>query len=135
MVIFIGGAQFTGLEGKKHPGFICSRQWYRPTLNRSCLTDQKVFTDQRDKTIGWVKTWADGKKRFVWDAIDNESCNGSLCSAENYTDSNHFSSYYADYLFRELIRAQPEILPERAHLGSIQGDRRVQVPKTEQQID
>lgn len=112
VVIFIGGAQFSGLQGKKHPGFICTRQWYRPNVSVDCLTNQRVFTAQRDKGFGWTKDWADGKKRFVWDAINNQSCDGEFCFAEHYEDSNHFSDYYADYLFRELVRLHPESLPK-----------------------
>ena len=105
VVIYLNAPRFDGLEGMSE-GY-CFPQWYKPALSPNCMVDTKTFLDKRDRDFGWIKTWADGKRRLVWDGVDATTCGPKVCSASHYKDEAHFQDYYSSYIFRRFIALHP----------------------------
>jgi hypothetical protein len=105
VVIYLNAPRFDGLEGMSE-GY-CFPQWYKPALSPNCMIDSKTFLDRRDRDFSWIKTWADGKRRLVWDGVDATTCGPKVCSASHYKDEAHFQDYYSSYIFRRFIALHP----------------------------
>ena len=106
VVIFLDSAQFPNLLAG---GRQCEPEWFRPFISEDCFIPKSTFLEERDKNFGWISQWADGSRKFVWDAIDPTTCNETMCLASHYSDSNHFKDYYARYLFSLFIRRFPNL--------------------------
>jgi len=107
VVIYLNAPRFDGLEGMSE-GY-CFPQWYKPALSPNCMVDTKTFLDRRDRDFGWIKTWADGKRRLVWDGVDATTCGPKVCSASHYKDEAHFQDYYSSYIFQRFLRSHPSL--------------------------
>jgi peptidoglycan/LPS O-acetylase OafA/YrhL len=108
VVIFLDSAQFPNL--RYSGGELCEPQWFRPFISEDCFISKSNFLEGRDKNFGWIFQWADGSRKFVWDALDPTTCNETMCLAAHYRDSNHFKDYYARYLFSLFIRRYPNLM-------------------------
>lgn len=100
-VIYLDSAQFTNL--KEGEGELCNPEWFRPILKVNCTVDKHSYIAQIDNLFGWLHHWADDKYRFVWNGIDETTCDANRCVAAHYVDSNHFKGYYADFIFRKFV--------------------------------
>ena len=107
VVIYLNAPRFDGLEGMSE-GY-CFPQWYKPALSPDCMVDAKTFLDRRDRDFGWIKTWADGKRRLVWDGVDATTCGPKVCSASHYKDEAHFQDYYSSYIVQRFLRSHPSL--------------------------
>jgi len=107
VVIYLNAPRFDGLEGMSE-GY-CFPQWYKPALSPNCMVDTKTFLDKRDRDFGWIKTWADGKRRLVWDGVDATTCGPKVCSASHYKDEAHFQDYYSSYIVQRFLRLHPRL--------------------------
>ena len=107
VVIYLNAPRFDGLEGMSE-GY-CFPQWYKPALSPNCMVDTKTFLDKRDRDFGWIKTWADGKRRLAWDGVDATTCGPKVCSASHYKDEAHFQDYYSSYIVQRFLRLHPRL--------------------------
>lgn len=73
------------------------------------MVDAKLFLDRRDRDFGWIKTWADGKRRLVWDGVDATTCGPKVCTASHYKDEAPFQDYYSAHIFQRFIRIHPSL--------------------------
>jgi hypothetical protein len=105
VVIYLNAPRFDGLEGMSE-GY-CFPQWFKPALSPNCTVEAKPFLARRERDFGWVRTWADGKQRIVWDGVDATTCGPKVCSASHYKDEAHFQDYYSSYIFRRFITRSP----------------------------
>jgi len=101
VIIYLNAPRFEGLEGMSE-GY-CFPQWYKPAMSPNCMVDAKPFLDRRDRDFGWIKTWADGKRRLVWDGVDATTCGPNVCTASHYKDEAHFQDYYSAYIFQRFL--------------------------------
>lgn len=107
VVVYVDSALFPRLGKKK----ICSRQWFRPVVSPDCYINLDQYLKQRDSVVGWLDGWSDFKNKFVWDGLDPLTCSNGKCSAEHYSDDNHFYHDYANYIFLKFVRDHPSLLP------------------------
>ena len=105
VILYLNAPRFDGLEGMSE-GY-CFPQWYKPALSPNCMVEAKPFLDRRDRDFGWIKTWADGKQRLVWDGVDATTCGPKVCTASHYKDEAHFQDYYSSYIFRRFTALHP----------------------------
>jgi len=108
VVIYLNAPRFDGLEGMSE-GY-CFPQWFKPALSPNCTVATIPFLAQRDRDFGWIKTWADGKRRIAWDGVDATTCGPMVCSASHYKDEAHFLDYYSTYIFERFLRLHPDLL-------------------------
>ena len=109
VVIYLNAPRFDGLEGMSE-GY-CFPQWFKPALSPNCSVAAKPFLARRERDFGWVRTWADGKHRVVWDGVDATTCGPMVCNASHYKDEAHFLNYYSYYIFQQFLRLHPHVLP------------------------
>jgi peptidoglycan/LPS O-acetylase OafA/YrhL len=103
VVILLDGAQFVNLTG----GGLCYEQWFRLSLSKDCFIKETIYLQRRDADFGWVLKWKNDINKFAWDAMDKTTCNNDLCRATHYRDNNHFTGYYADYIFSKFLYMHP----------------------------
>jgi peptidoglycan/LPS O-acetylase OafA/YrhL len=105
VVVYLGGVRFTEdtVEG------LCQKQWFRPSLSSDCWMDPSGHLQDRETRFGWVFRWADGVSRFAWDGLDEQTCSKNRCSAAHFSDSNHFTKYYANYIFTKFLERHPGV--------------------------
>jgi hypothetical protein len=124
VVLYLNAPRFPGLEGMSE-GY-CYPQWFKPVLSENCRVDAKSFLDLRQKGFGWIKQWADGKRRIFWDGVDPTTCNGSYCLASHYKDEAHFMDYYSAYIFNQFVSRHAHLLGSS---GADRGDRKAAAPR------
>lgn len=108
VVLYLNAPRFPGLEGMSE-GY-CYPQWFKPALSPDCRVDARAFLEKRQHDFGWIKSWADGKHRLVWDGVDPTTCDGDDCQASHYKDEAHFLDYYSAYIFNRFVSSHPHLL-------------------------
>jgi len=108
VVIYLNAPRFPGLEGMSE-GY-CYPQWFKPALSPDCRVDSRAFLEKRQSDFGWIKSWADGKHRLVWDGVDPTTCDGDDCQASHYKDEAHFLDYYSAYIFNRFVSSHLHLL-------------------------
>jgi peptidoglycan/LPS O-acetylase OafA/YrhL len=109
VVVYLNAPRFPGLEGMSE-GY-CYPQWFKPALSSNCRVDAQSFLNRREQDFGWIRAWADGKRRLVWDGVDPTTCDARQCYAAHYKDEAHFLDYYAAYITQKFLNNHPR-LPE-----------------------
>ena len=105
-VLFIDSVQFPGLS---IPAALCSTEWFRfkDSMPENCFFSLKKHRSIIGKILPWRQIWSDNPHNIIWDATDyQQSCEGDVCNAGRYLDSNHFSSEYADRHFQKFSEHQ-----------------------------
>jgi peptidoglycan/LPS O-acetylase OafA/YrhL len=109
VVVYLNAPRFDGLEGMSE-GY-CFPQWFKPALSPNCTIEAMPFLARRERDFGWLRTWADGKQRVVWDGVDASTCGPVACIAAHYKDEAHFLDYYSFHMFQRFLRIYPHLLP------------------------
>ena len=106
VVLYLDAPQFPRFEG----GQVCSNQWFSPIQIRDECHASKLSHDRAMHAyFGWHKKWRLERPsmRFVFNASRYALCSRDDCTAEHYSDSNHFKDYYADYLWQRFLLDTP----------------------------
>jgi peptidoglycan/LPS O-acetylase OafA/YrhL len=104
VVIYLNGPRFPGLEGTIE-GY-CTPQWYKTQLDPDCAVSS-AFLAARQNDFALLYQWADGKRRILWDGVDNSTCGPTVCQAAHYKDEAHFRPYYSNYIFNLFANGHP----------------------------
>ena len=115
VVFYSDGVQFAALD--KLPGSLCRREWFRPAALVAKACTQSLHTHQleMDRRFGWRHAWQDKRHRFSWDATRyRRDCDGDVCRATSYHDSNHFNGAYAAAVFHGFAADHPQLLSQDA---------------------
>ena len=95
VVLYIDSVIFPSLD---LPGAICTEEWFRKpyNINKNCKNSLTAHINNFDKYFKWREDWEDKKNKYVLNAyLYAEDCEGDICSASNYNDSNHFTYQFA----------------------------------------
>jgi peptidoglycan/LPS O-acetylase OafA/YrhL len=111
VVIYLNGPRFNGLEGAVE-GY-CFPQWYKTKLDPSCRVSASPYRSERLKDFHLLYEWSDGINRVLWDGVDPRTCDSNYCYATHYKDEAHFRTYYANYLFANLMQQHPGLISKR----------------------
>lgn len=107
VVLYLNAPRFPGLEGMSE-GY-CYPQWFKPALSPNCRVEAQSFLSRREQDFGWIRAWADGKCRLVWDGVDTTTCDALQCYASHYKDEAHFLEYYAAYITQKFLIKHPRL--------------------------
>lgn len=123
VVLYLNAPRFPGLEGMSE-GY-CYPQWFKPALSPDCRVDARAFLEKRQNDFGWIRSWADGTRRLLWDGVDPTTCDGDDCRASHYKDEAHFLDYYSAYIFKRFVSSHPHLLGDGR---TDPGDRKARAP-------
>ena len=95
VVLYIDSVIFPSLD---LPGAACTKEWFRKPYNidKNCKNSLSTHINNFDKYFKWREDWENKKNKYVLNAyLYAEDCEGDICSASNYNDSNHFTYQFA----------------------------------------
>ena len=102
IIFYVDSPQFPEFEG----GHTCSNQWFAPIwLRRECHSNKALHEQRFNRFFGWLKPWQQQNKmnRFIFNVSDLVECPQGVCTAINFTDSNHFKQEYANSLWKKYL--------------------------------
>lgn len=113
IIFYVDPPQFPEFEG----GQTCSDQWFSPIwLRKECNSNKAIHEQRLNRFIGWLIPWQQQniENRFIFNVSDLVECPQGVCTAKNFTDSNHLKQEYANYLWRKYLKSEQGMKFEKA---------------------